>query len=226
MRVALPLDFDVCSASTTSGCSTTSSVFGVDSGAGGVGGAGPSQYSVRLTCDHPTRILFLWFLRRLWRLWLLRLSLWLRSEPRLEPCSSPHGLCSSVARPRTLLQVREFMIVCLRGLYCGAPCVISAVSIGVGCVCSDSFILDLKMRTYIYVLGQTFTKKRPLVRHIDDYAKERDVVVVQIDDNPCVALNLEIDAGQRLVLSNLCSPYLTRSDDMPLHCNQNWRGSS
>ena len=55
------------------------------------------------------------------------------------------------------------------------------------------------MRTYIYVLGQTFTKKRPLVRHIDDYAKERDVVVVQIDDNPCVALNLEIDAGQRLI---------------------------
>ena len=49
MRVALPLDFDVCSTSTTSGCSTTSSVFGVDSGAGGVGGAGPSQYSVRLT---------------------------------------------------------------------------------------------------------------------------------------------------------------------------------
>ena len=126
-----------------------------------------------------------------------------------------------------LLQVREFMSVCLRGLYCGAPCVISAVSKGVGCVFSDSFILYLKMRTYKYVLGHTLKKKTcPLVRHIDDYAKERDVVVVQIDDNPCVVLNLEVDAGQRLVLSNLCSPYLTRSDDMPLHCNQNWRGSS
>ena len=86
------------------------------------------------------------------------------------------------------------------------------------------------MRTYIYVLGHTFFFKKkktcPLVRHIDDYVKERDVVVVQIDDDPCVALHLEVDSGQRLVLSNLCSPYLTRSDDMPLHCNQNWRGSS
>ena len=84
----------------------------------------------------------------------------------------------------------------------------------------------LKENIYIYVLGQTFQNKRPLVHHIDDYAKERDVVVVQIDDNPCVALNLEVDAGQRLVLSNPCSPYLTRSDDMPLNCNQNWQGSS
>ena len=79
---------------------------------------------------------------------------------------------------------------------------------------------------YICAGPKKCSKKRPLVRRIDDYAKERDVVVVQIDDNPCVALNLEVDAGQRLVLSNLCSPYLTRSDDMPLHCNQNWRGSS
>ena len=58
--------------------------------------------------------------------------------------------------------------------------------------------IRLEKREYIDI-GRPLEQKCSLFRHLDEYASEQSLIVVQIGVVPNMALDLEVDAGERLV---------------------------